>query len=279
MPGSSSLDKPSLVRSIKRALLRPLRAAAKERLRQLSFRRYMNQAIRWPSLLDDTPFLAGIREAWGNVDYSADVSFLTEALRRARGGARGAVLECGSGISTILMGLSMPRPAGREIWALESDARWVERVTAVTQQYQLSNVRIVHAPLQSYGDYMWYAAPLQRMPLFQLVICDGPTETTPGGRYGILPVMAPRLADDAVVLVDDADTAIGREVLARWADEGLARVELRDGVDGAFGIATVRKSALDCVAGRDLSLRGGSDATALDPRAGNLPDEFPVPHQ
>ena len=36
------------------------------------------------------------------------------------------------------------------------------------------------------------------------------------------------LADDAVVLVDDAETAIGRGVLARWTEDGLARVELRE---------------------------------------------------
>ena len=79
------------------------------------------------------------------------------------------------------------------------------------------------------------------MPRFHLVICDGPTETTPGGRYGILRVMAAHLADDAIVLLDDADTAIGRAALARWQDEGLARVELREGPDGAFAIVTVQK--------------------------------------
>jgi predicted O-methyltransferase YrrM len=243
MLGSSFDDDISLVRSIKRALLRPMKAAAKAGLRQLSFRRHMNQAARSPSLLDDPAFLAEIRQAWGNVAYSGDVSLLIEALGRVRGGAGGAVLECGSGISTILLSLAMPRRPGCEIWALENDVRWFERVASVTRQYQLGNVQLVHAPLRSYGDYMWYAAPLQRMPRFHLVICDGPTEATRGGRYGLLPVMAPRLADDAVVLVDDADTAVGRGVLARWADEGLARVELREGPDGAFAIVTLQKHA------------------------------------
>lgn len=242
MLGPSSLDDSSLVRSIKRALPRRLKAAAKEGLRELSFLRYMNQAVRSPSLLDDTAFLTDISEAWGNTDYSADVSFLIEALGRMRTGRRGSVLECGSGISTILMGLSMPPSSGDEIWTLENDEWWLARVAHVTQRYQLRNVRLVHAPLQSYGGYTWYAPPLQRMPQFHLVICDGPTGTTPGGRYGLLPVMAKHLADDAVVLLDDADTAIGRDVLARWHDEGQARVELRAGPAGVFAIVTVQKS-------------------------------------
>jgi hypothetical protein len=234
------IDDASLVGYVKRALPRRLKAAAKERLRHVSFHRHMRQATRLPFLLDDDAFLADIREAWSNVNYSADVFFLIEAIQRARS-APGAVLECGSGISTILMGLSILRSAKREIWALESDVRWLERVAAINQQYQLSNVQLVHAPLQSYGDYVWYAAPLHRMPRFHLVICDGPTEATSGGRYGLLPVMAPNLADDAVILLDDADTAIGRSVLARWEDEGQARVELRERPDGAFAIVTIQK--------------------------------------
>lgn len=241
--GSSFHSDNSLVRSIKQTLLRPLKAAAKEGLRQLAFRRCVNRAARSAALLTDPVFLAEIREAWGNLAYSADVSFLTEALGRVRCGGAGAVLECGSGISTILMGLSMPRRPGCEIWSLENDTRWLKRTASVVSRYYLGNVQLVHAPLRFYDDYMWYAAPFQRMPQFDLVICDGPTEATPGGRYGLLPVMAPHLADDAVVMVDDADTAVARGVLARWTDEGLARVELRDGVDGVFAIATVQKHA------------------------------------
>jgi len=229
------------LRSIKQGLLRPLKAAVNERVRQLSFRRYMNQAVRMPSLLDEPAFLADIRAAWGNLGYSADVSFLAEALRRVRGLAPGAVLECGSGISTILMGLSIPDRAMCEIVVFENDVRWFERVASVTRQYRFTNVHLVHAPLQSYGDYMWYALPTQRMPRFHLVICDGPTEATPGGRYGLLPVMAPHLGKDAVILLDDVDTRIGRNVLARWENEGLiARVELRAGTDGVFGVVTAK---------------------------------------
>lgn len=231
----------TLTRFIKQTLLSPLKAAAKDGLRQRLFQLYMNRAAHSPSLLEDPAFLADMREAWGNIDYSADPSFLAEALERMRGLTGGAVLECGSGLSTILISLSAPRRSGCEIWVLESDLPWLERVGAVIRQHQLNNVRLIHAPLRSYGAYTWYAAPIQRMPRFELVICDGPPEATLGGRYGLLPVMAPYLADDAVIVLDDADTAIGRAVLARWADEGPAHVDLRHGPDGVFGVATLQK--------------------------------------
>jgi predicted O-methyltransferase YrrM len=226
--------------TLKGALPRPLKTSAKEILRRLRFRRYANRAARSPACFADTTFLAGISEAWGNVDYSADTSFLVDTLARVRSDPGGSVLECGSGLSTILMGLAMPPSSGYEIWAFENDFRWVERVGLVTRRHQLRHVRLIHTPLRSYGDYTWYAPPLQ-CPRFHLVICDGPTEATPGGRYGLLPVMAPHLADDAVVVFDDADTAVGRAVLARWQNEGLGHVELRENSDGVFAIVTVQK--------------------------------------
>jgi hypothetical protein len=97
----SDLDA-TLARLIKQTLLSPLKTAATEEIRHLAFRHCMNRATRSPARLESPAFLAEIREAWGNVDYSADVAFLAEAVERVRGVGDGAVLECGSGLSTIL---------------------------------------------------------------------------------------------------------------------------------------------------------------------------------
>lgn len=231
----SSIAESPLLRRIKRILPRGLKVTAKESLRRLSFHRHMNRAIRSPSVLADPSFLAGFRKSWGNEGYSADVEFLAEVLSQIRTLHGGAVLECGSGISTILMSLAM---TSGTMWTLESDPDWLQRVARVAQAYRLRNVQLIHAPLQAYGDYTWYAPPVARVPRFQLVICDAPTEATPGGRYGLLPVMAAHLADDAIILLDDAETTTGRGVLARWQDEGWARVELRESAQGAFAIVT-----------------------------------------
>jgi hypothetical protein len=241
MVSDAPLEYLPLIGPLKRALPRWLKVGAKEHLRRLSFRRHMALAVRSPGLLADAAFLARFRAAWGNVGYSAETPFLTEVLARVRKGPRASVLECGSGISTILTGLALS-PGTGNVWALENDVGWFQRVAHVIQKYQIRNVQLIHARLQSYGDYSWYAPPLARMPKFNLVICDGPTETTAGGRYGVLSVMKAHLADDAVVLLDDAHTATGHGVLARWQDEGRARVELREGATRGFAIVTVQKS-------------------------------------
>ena len=67
--------------------------------------------------------------------------------------------------------------------------------------------------------YSWYDAPLKELPeQFCLVVCDGPAGDTPGGRYGLVPVLGPRITSGCVILLDDAERAPEREALLRWSE-------------------------------------------------------------
>ena len=60
--------------------------------------------------------------------------------------------------------------------------------------------------------------PLAEMPgQFAMVVCDGPPGTTPGGRYGLLPVMGSSLAPGCQILLDDAAREDEKIIAARWA--------------------------------------------------------------
>jgi hypothetical protein len=52
--------------------------------------------------------LAGMRSAWGNDGWSADLEYLRAVADRMRG-VTGPVLECGSGLTTIVMGVLAER--------------------------------------------------------------------------------------------------------------------------------------------------------------------------
>ncbi len=141
----------------------------------------------------------------------------------------GPVLECGSGLSTILMGF-VGASAGSGIWSLENDASWLTRAEKVLQRYRLEHVRVLMAPLKDYGVYTWYGPPLEELPGdFRLVVCDGPVESTPGDRF----------ADGAVLLLDDANTVVGSAVLARWQKAGWVRAEGGESNAGDFAITTL----------------------------------------
>jgi predicted O-methyltransferase YrrM len=156
--------------------------------------------------------------AWGNKSMSAWEDFIESALRCARE-TDGPILECGSGLSTVLLGLIADR-TGRRLFSLENNSFWARKMRKILRSYGISNVEILESDLRSYGEYWWYDPPFQRMPNdFSLVVCDGPPGDIPGGRYGLLPIMRSRLSPGSVILLDDAHRQAERDIAARWASE------------------------------------------------------------
>lgn len=152
---------------------------------------------------------------WGNDTFSARHDFLAAVLSYGRR-ATGPILECGSGLSTVVLATVSRQP----VWSLEHDPEWRDRTQSALARYGCLRAQVVWAPLRSYGEFAWYDPPLAMMPRdFALVVCDGPPLGTPGGRYGLLPVMRSRVRPGGVVLLDDAGRDAEALVAERWVSE------------------------------------------------------------
>jgi predicted O-methyltransferase YrrM len=153
---------------------------------------------------------------WGN-RWSAQREYLTACLEHARA-ADGPILECGSGLSTVLIG-TLAQASGNSVVSLEHEPKYAKRVRHYLDKYHLSSVKHCVAPLKSYGDFDWYTPPpLDSIPGdFSLVICDGPPGLSRGGRYGLVPVMQDKLRPDCTILLDDGAREGEQETAARWA--------------------------------------------------------------
>jgi len=159
---------------------------------------------------------AALGYGWGNESFSASAEFLSECVAAAAADG-GPILECGSGLTTLLVGIVAMR-AGREVWSLEHDPSWAERVRRELRRIGLFGSHVHCAELRDYGGFLWYAPPLDQMPAgFDLVVCDGPPGTTPGGRAGLLPVMKQKLAPGCRILLDDASREGEQAVASSWA--------------------------------------------------------------
>jgi hypothetical protein len=97
--------------------------------------------------------------------------------------------------------------------------RWATRVTDTLAALGIDSVDLCRADLKRYDGFHWYEPPLERMPSFALVVCDGPPGRTPGGRYGLLPVMRAHLEPGCVILLDDTQRDEERRIAHRWAEE------------------------------------------------------------
>ena len=174
--------------------------------------------------------LTKLRMGWANDGWDAKPVFLKEVIA-ALNATTGPILECGSGLSTVVMAALAPT---RHRVSLENHANWARRVEGVLQDHELTaDVRV--APLTDRGDGLHWYAPVRTLPNgIGLVICDGP-DSYGRGRYPVLPLLRQHLAPNAVILFDDAAAEGQPEVLDSWEREFGAHVDRRhrDGVDYA----------------------------------------------
>lgn len=221
---------------LKRLVPAPLKRAAKEALQDRTFRNAIRRVADLPlGVVPDRDLLKDLLAGWGNEGFAAQTDYLEEVCGQAAR-TSGPVLECGSGLTSVMLGLLAGR-RGVQTWSLEHVPEWQSRVTNVLERFEIPNVQICSAPLRSYGEFEWYDAPLAEMPKeFQLVICDGPPGTTAGGRYGLLPVMGERLPAGSVILLDDATRPGEAKVLQRWMSETKLRVSAP--AENSFAVIT-----------------------------------------
>jgi hypothetical protein len=204
---------------IRRRVVEPaLRAHHRRELRTL-----VGQLRKHPEI--DRTFLETLRRIWGNEAFSADVTYLQELGHRVTR-CNGTILECGSGLTTILAGVLAER-SGATIWSLEQDEGWARQVGQALAANGLERVRLLYRPLRRYGHFVWYDVGPRDLPRdLSLILCDGPAvfkewgePLYQGWRYGVLPVLSSHLIAFGDVLLDDADEPRAPSVLKRWCTE------------------------------------------------------------
>lgn len=224
---------------LKRLVPAGVKEALKDALRERRWRRALRRAASLPA--GERPsreLLAELQAGWGNESFAARTDYLEEVAARGLE-TRGPVLECGSGLTSVLLGLTAGR-RGFETWSLEHYTEWRERVASALARGRVERVRVCDAPLRSYDGFDWYDPPLASMPeAFALVVCDGPPGMTKGGRYGLLPVMRERLGAGAIILLDDAEREGEADVLGRWSREARLTSEMRETPTGAYAVVTL----------------------------------------
>jgi len=209
-----------LVKAPKAVLPESLRRYVRVRHRDFVFWRAITKFSRNPLGVIAAPgtVISDLIYGWGNEGWSASNEYLLSCLQVACA-SHGPILECGSGLTTILLGV-IAQSTGNTVWTLEHNQMWYERVNRYIRKFKILSVRLCFSPLKDFGDFSWYSAPLDQMPdKFVMVVCDGPPGHTRGGRYGLLPIMKQKLKPGATILLDDAGREQEKAIAIRWADE------------------------------------------------------------
>lgn len=142
------------------------------------------------------------------------------------------VVEAGSGVSSLVNGYALERadvPGTTPeigVLSLDHDVAFAEITRQHLREHGLAErVAVVDAPLVPHtirGEtWLWYdVSKLPPSAPIDLVLVDGPPMTTqPLARYPALPLLVDRLADEAVIILDDAARPSERAAVERWLAE------------------------------------------------------------
>lgn len=151
---------------------------------------------------------------------------------------RKRVIECGSGLSTLVLARLLSRDGAGHLWSLEHDPVWAqvtrERLAAegLGEWTTLIEAPLRPHPLAQPGCGWYEQAALEQLPAegVELLLVDGPPADTPArsrSRYPALPLLASRLVRDALIVLDDAERPGESWVLERWERELSGEFERR----------------------------------------------------
>ncbi len=142
---------------------------------------------------EETPRdINSIWNAWDN-EWTPPAEMLSTILMIARDGT-GPILECGSGLTTLILGSS-----GRKVISLEHDLKWKNRVETFIDLCG-GNIDLIYTPVIKDG---WYDVSL-RNQFPSLVIVDGPPRGI-GDRSKIVDHLD-NVSSDCIFIVDDVGT-------------------------------------------------------------------------
>lgn len=106
--------------------------------------------------------------AWDN-PYALSHEALFTAVNLARQ-AKGPILECGAGLSTLCMGAATSQP----ITTLETVPMWATRVAKQAKVYGLNNIEVILSDVEEYERGPWYEfSSLPDREAYSFVLCDG----------------------------------------------------------------------------------------------------------
>lgn len=179
------------------------------------------QGQAWANLQALVKLDAAVPPAGG---WAASPDFLLRCVDEMLARRPAYVVECGSGLSTLILSLAIEQyDLPTKVIALEHETTFGARTCALLERHGVARhaeVRI--APLMPTGlpDHPtpWYqASALEGLHEIGMLLIDGPpTATGPQARYPAVPLLRDRFADRCLILIDDMTRDSDRETAERW---------------------------------------------------------------
>ncbi|MEW6647026.1 MAG: class I SAM-dependent methyltransferase [Pseudomonadota bacterium] len=155
-------------------------------------------------------------------DWSAAPDFLQVIVDHVLTRKPQTIVECGSGLTTLMLARACALNGGGHVYSLENGADYAADTRAWISRYGLNEYStVLHAPLIpstiNGRDYLWYDISQLAVQDIDMLVIDGP----PGfiqqhSRYPALPLLFEQMKDECTVFMDDAARPDEQELVAMW---------------------------------------------------------------
>ena len=158
------------------------------------------------------------------VDWSAAPDFLFLIKEQVLKNKPQTIVECSSGLTTLTLARCCQLNGKGKVYSLENGEEYAEQSRDNLTAFKLDKqAQVIHAPLVpvSIGSnhYDWYSLNnLPDLPIEMLVIDGPPGFIQKHSRFPAIPKLFERLANNAVVFLDDAGRDEEKELVAMWME-------------------------------------------------------------
>lgn len=201
-------------------------------------------------MIDERPYIPAMRQMAASPDFLHGIATRVHRLQPTH------VVECGSGLSTLVLAYALRNNGAGRVTALEHLDEFASATASLIAEHGLEHwAEVRHAPLEDItigaDVWRWYENDAIPPGPFDLIVVDGPPSTIgPNARYPAGPLLFDKLAVDGVVVLDDLERPDEQDVAERWRDE-FAFLEYRK-LPLRRGGAEFRRTDRGEMPGRDL---------------------------
>jgi len=183
------------------------------------------------ALINIRPLTGPLPLRWSS--WAVEPAFAETILNELQERRPGIVLECGCGLSTLLVARCLEEIGEGRLISLEHDLTYASQARDLLERHGAGqNARVVVGDLVDYevdGQMMkWYGeVPWEDFREgIDVLIVDGPPQTVgPRARYPAVPLLRGWLGPNPLILMDDGNRSSERWIANRWAENLNGRLE------------------------------------------------------
>ncbi|PLW81520.1 class I SAM-dependent methyltransferase [Kineobactrum sediminis] len=179
--------------------------------------------------------------------WAASPDFLYHLVRHIQDTSPKTVLECSSGVSTLIISGCI-RNYGGHVFSLEHDPVYASKTRRLLELHKFEeNAQIIDAPLGAIDLPDWHGSwyNIEQLPKdkkIDMLVIDGPPATICAkARLPALYVLSELLAEECTIFLDDAAREDESLIVAQWLRE-FPQFKLNEFAFAEKGIAVLTRS-------------------------------------